>query len=57
MERRFEKAIVSSTGFARNAVWGRSPPPTPPGRGNLMVDIEGGLCLIGYFNSDIKPII
>jgi len=38
-------------------VWGRSPPPTPPGTGTLMVDIEKGPRLIGYFNLDIKLII
>jgi len=36
MARRLEKAIVSSTDFARKIVWGRSPPPTPPGTGNAI---------------------
>jgi hypothetical protein len=31
--------------------------PHTPGTGTLMVDIERRLCLIGYFNPDIKLII
>src|SRR5262245_13726695 len=46
MARRFEKAIVSSQCFTRRTLWGRSPPPTPPGTGTLMVDIERTLCIL-----------